>query len=224
MFSAAGLLMPEDRNEHHEQVPADIVRIAVFTDERLLLEGLERLLRAETSVELVTSCEDADVILIDSAAHSFWETTADGNRAVVLVAAPDDDCWAIDALKRGARGIVPRAAGLDETVRAARAVRDGVIWARRTVLSGYIDYLTGTTSREYEELEHCLSPREREVMRGAVSGLGNKEVAARLSISESTVKVHLTHIFRKLGVQGRTQLAAAWAGAAVRSVAGNGYD
>lgn len=216
--------MPERGNEHHEQASADIVRIAVLTDERLLLEGLERLLHAETSVQLVASSADADVILVDSAAGSDWKLTADGSCAVVLVAAPDDDCWAMDALRRGARGIVPRSAGLDETVRAARAVRDGVIWARRTVLSGYIDYLTGTTSRACEELQHSLSRREREVLRGAVSGLANKEVAARLSISEATVKVHLTHIFRKLGVQGRTQLAAAWAGAAVRGIAGDGYD
>ena len=55
-----------------------------------------------------------------------------------------------------------------------------------------------------------LSRREREVLRHAATGVGNKELAHRLSISEATVKVHLTHIFQKLGVPGRAALAAAY--------------
>lgn len=46
----------------------------------------------------------------------------------------------------------------------------------------------------------------------AAMGAGNKQVAKQLAISESTVKVHLTHIFQKLGVSGRAQLAAAYHG------------
>ncbi len=57
-----------------------------------------------------------------------------------------------------------------------------------------------------------LSGREREVYRHTAAGLSNKELADRLSISEATVKVHLTHIFRKLGVRSRGELAAAYFG------------
>ena len=55
----------------------------------------------------------------------------------------------------------------------------------------------------------CANP---ESLRYAAAGLGNKEVASRLSISEATVKVHLTHIFQKLGLRGRGELAAAYHG------------
>src|SRR4029453_18938188 len=61
-------------------------------------------------------------------------------------------------------------------------------------------------------IERRLSCREQEVLHYAVAGFGNKEVADRLIISEATVKVHLTHIFRKLGLHGRGQLAAAYHG------------
>src|SRR5207253_2796704 len=62
------------------------------------------------------------------------------------------------------------------------------------------------------EIVDRLSNREREVFRHTAVGLGNKEVATRLSISEATVKVHLTHIFQKLGLRGRGELAAAYFG------------
>jgi DNA-binding NarL/FixJ family response regulator len=61
-------------------------------------------------------------------------------------------------------------------------------------------------------LEHRLSTRETEVFRHAATGVGNKELADRLAISQATVKVHLTHIFQKLGVQSRAELAAAYHG------------
>jgi len=57
-----------------------------------------------------------------------------------------------------------------------------------------------------------LSSREKEVLRHAATGLSNKELAERLAISEATVKVHLTHIFQKLGVRGRAELAAVYHG------------
>ena len=61
-------------------------------------------------------------------------------------------------------------------------------------------------------MERGLSEREREVMRLAAEGMGNREMADRLAISQATVKVHLGHIFQKLGVRGRAELAAAYHG------------
>ena len=133
--------------------------------------------------------------------------------AVVLVAAPDDDAWAIGALSRGARGILTKTAGADDMVAAVRVVRTGGIWARRRWLNECVSHLVGEAARRLSA-EHAigarLSPREREVLELAASGVGNKELAGRLFISEATVKTHLTQIFRKLGVTGRAALAAAY--------------
>jgi DNA-binding CsgD family transcriptional regulator len=71
---------------------------------------------------------------------------------------------------------------------------------------------SGTRRAGSAMLERQLSRREREIFREAATGLGNKELAARLDIGEATVKAHLTHIFQKLGVRGRAELAAVYYG------------
>ena len=88
----------------------------------------------------------------------------------------------------------------------------GEIWASRQAIVTWVERIVrasrpaaGVTAA----LRARLSGREVEVFEHAVLGMGNKELAGRLGISEATVKVHLTHIFQKLGVQGRGQLAAA---------------
>ena len=78
--------------------------------------------------------------------------------------------------------------------------------------------VTTTVSRRVgaATLDRQLSRREREIFRQAASGLANKEVASRLAIGEATVKAHLTHIFQKLGVRGRAELAALYHGVTPR--------
>jgi len=101
-------------------------------------------------------------------------------------------------------------------LKAIAAVRDGLIWARRRVLAATIDLLATAAVAHFGEalLEQQLSAREREVFRHTARGLANKETAGRLGMSEATVKAHLTHIFQKLGVRCRTELAAEYYGIA----------
>jgi DNA-binding NarL/FixJ family response regulator len=99
-------------------------------------------------------------------------------------------------------------------VKAIRVVRDGQIWARRQVLEARLERLSLSVAPAIAEsgLEERLSQREQEVFRRAATGLSNKELADALVISEATVKAHLTSIFQKLGVRGRSELAAAYHG------------
>jgi len=138
---------------------------------------------------------------------------------IMLVAAPNDDAWAADAICAGARGILALNAGADDLCSAVRAVLDGVIWAPRRAFSIILDRLLSgpETPRTNCLPEERLSEREREVLHHAAQGLGNKELAQCLEISEATVKAHMTHIFRKLGVRGRSELAAAYYGFATPS-------
>ncbi|MFZ2493258.1 MAG: response regulator transcription factor, partial [Thermoanaerobaculia bacterium] len=101
---------------------------------------------------------------------------------------------------------------------AIEAVRSGVIWAPRRLISRLVDRLKTASAGggpHPHPFEERLSLREREIFHHAARGLGNKELAAHLDISEATVKVHLTHIFQKLGVRGRSELAAAYYGIAI---------
>jgi DNA-binding CsgD family transcriptional regulator len=93
-------------------------------------------------------------------------------------------------------------------------VREGQIWARRQTIEAWAERIIAGPSEppRIAALELGLSTREKEVLRHAATGLSNKELAGRLAISEATVKVHLTHIFQKLGVRGRAELAAVYHG------------
>jgi DNA-binding NarL/FixJ family response regulator len=205
-----------------EARPSPPTRIAVHTDDRLFSEGLLRILDSATAF-LIVDYRAVDesrpqIILLDSRLESalgLCEAVAvrGSETAVILMAAPDDDRWSARALAAGARGILSRNAGSDELMQAIDEVRMGLYWASPRALAARIDHLSGaqTPSRE-SDLEQQLSTREREVFRQAARGLGNKELADRLEISEATVKVHLTHIFQKLGVSGRAELAAAYYG------------
>lgn len=198
---------------------AAAMHVAVVSDDRLFADGLMHIIAADDSAVVVESAIDADVALVDGRTDRAFaycaELVGEYGPSVVFVAAPDDDDWASAALDSGARGILVKSSSADDLMTAIRAVYAGLIWARRRVLAARIDYLTGATvQRRSAELvlERRLSAREREVFRYAAAGLGNKELAGRLAISEATVKVHLTHIFQKLGLRGRAELAAAFHG------------
>lgn len=205
------------------------LRVALVTDDRLFADGIVRLFDAEPSFAIEWSgvtgdsaIDSADVILLDSRTEGALvccrDLTRERRAPVILVAAPDDDAWTAEAIAAGARGILKRSAGADDMFCAVRAVSGGVIWAPRRVISAMIDRLSrdsDPTSAGWMLLEQRLSTRERDIFHHAVRGLGNKELAVRLAISEATVKVHLTHIFQKLGVRGRSELAAVYYGIAL---------
>ena len=197
------------------------ISVAVLSDDRLFSEGVERIVREEIAFHVVAPGDAPDILLVDcrmdGALHATIKMCAsfqrDGGPAVIFFAAPDDDEWALEALAAGARGILPKAANGSDMLMAIRMVSEGIIWAKRRVVSLRLDRLSGVKLHPTETLlEKRLSIREREVLHHAATGLGNKELADRLSISEATVKVHLTHIFQKLGVRGRAELAAAYHG------------
>jgi len=204
--------------------PGPPLRVAVVTEDRLLSEGLLRIIDAAGTFLIVDDKASPDVVLLDCRNDGSLATCAArkpaGGARIILIGAPDNDSWASDALAAGARGILIRSAGHEEMIAAINSVHEGLIWARRRVISARIDHLSGLSGEKQTSeslLAQRLSIREREVFHAAATGLGNKELAGRLEISEATVKVHLTHIFQKLGVQGRAELAAAYYGLVQRS-------
>jgi DNA-binding NarL/FixJ family response regulator len=209
------------------------IRVAILSDDRLLSEGLLRIMSGENGLTTVGYEEEAvwrpalrsthpDVVLLDSRMQGALDLCAvlkrDGGPAVIFVGARDDDEWARGVLEAGARGILAKSAGVEDLVKAIRVVHDGQIWARRHVIVACMESLAAASAggRDGEILvELQLSRREWEIFRQAATGLSNKELAARLAISEATVKAHLTRIFQKLGLRGRAELAAMYHGVAV---------
>jgi DNA-binding NarL/FixJ family response regulator len=205
------------------------VRTAVISDDRLLREGLISILSGTGSFTIVGQHDrctfDADlragrpaVLLVDSRMEGTLALCAalkrKGSPAVILLAADEDEGFAIRALDAGARGILVKGAGSADLMKAIRVVRDGEIWARRRAIAVRMEHLASRRPRPAGEwlAQQLLSEREREVLLHAATGLSNKELARRLGISEGTIKAHLTSIFQKLRVRGRTELAAAYHG------------
>lgn len=195
--------------------------VGVLSDDRLLCDGVVSILRSTEPSFVVEEFDRAkpfDILLIDSrmgvALTLCSELKRECGSLVIMVAADEDDRWAACALSSGARGILLKRARTEEMVKAIRAVSDGLIWAPRRVMVATIDYLISVPVEHFSEaiLEQRLSGREREVFRHTAHGLANKEVAVKLGLSEATVKAHLTHIFQKLGVRCRAELAAAFHG------------
>jgi DNA-binding NarL/FixJ family response regulator len=206
--------------------PQALTQLAVVSDDRLLCDELRQVLSEHPDFAVTTWCpgsassmahlaREHDIIIVDARSHEAWP----GGRAipdgafVIFVGASEDDAWATSVLSCGARGILTPTAGRDDLVNAIRVVRGGGIWARRRWLNACVLRIADASKRRVAAegtLDARLSPREREVLEYAATGIGNKELADRLSITEATVKVHLTHIFQKLGVPGRAALAAAY--------------
>jgi len=128
-------------------------------------------------------------------------------RAVMLL----DTCKrepVIAAFRAGARGIFCRDESRNTLCKCIRAVHGGQIWANRKELEFVLDALASknvTSALNAKEFEN-LSNRERDVIHCLSEGLGNREIAERLKLSEHTVKNYMFHIFDKLGVSSRLEL------------------
>ncbi len=142
--------------------------------------------------------------------------TSPSTRVIVFTNDPTAN-GAVAAIKSGAKGYGPKNLSGSLIRKAAHAVGDGEIWIGRKYVSMLIQEITSFNLRKEVDLNSgknrpapvldTLSARQREIISLIATGKPNKAISSHLSISEKTVKAHLTTIFRKLGVSGRTQLA-----------------
>ncbi len=199
------------------------IRVVIADDHAVVRGGLEQLLSTTDDIVLVGAATDGaeaveivererpDVVLMDLSMPTLdgVEATrrivaANGEARVIVLTSFGDDRHIADALDAGAVGYLLKHAGPDELLDAIRAAARGDSpldpKAARVLLA----------SRRVGPAERALSAREEEVLRLVASGLANKQIARTLAISERTVKAHLTNVFTRIGVTGRTQ-AALWA-------------
>jgi DNA-binding NarL/FixJ family response regulator len=177
------------------------------------LDGVELVGEATNGEEAVALCEERvpDVVLMDlempvlDGIDATRRITASDRRiAVVVLTSFSDRERILGALDAGAIGYVLKDAEPDELERAVRAAARG---------EAPLDPRAGRAllqARNAASPLDALSEREREVLEMVARGLPNKLIARELSISEKTVKAHLTKVFRAIDVTDRTQ-AALWA-------------
>lgn len=125
---------------------------------------------------------------------------------VVVLAEEFTEASSFPLLRRGVRGLLTYAVVQAQLQRAVQAVAAGSYWVPRILLARFVDSILRAGPAVPAADSADLSRREREVLDALLANLSNKEIAARLNISERTVKFHVSSILAKFGVQRRADL------------------
>jgi two-component system, NarL family, response regulator YdfI len=193
------------------------IRIAVAATSSVRRAGLESIIRSLPEFQLVGSfgavaslvsfarSTELDVIVVesDSIRDLLPEPTLDA--AIVLLTEVRDPRSISRLLRNGVRAILSRESDSDDILSAIYAAYDGLVLlstpAAESLAAVYGDHPLEVES----ELSEEITSRETEVLRMLAEGLVNKDIAARLGISEHTVKFHISSILDKLGASTRTE-------------------
>ncbi len=200
------------------------IRIVVADDHPFILDGLDQLFRAEEDCQIVaraTNGEDAlravqmyrpDVVVLDvrmprmDGIELLRRMHAEQLPAkVVLLTASLDDARLLEAFRLGACGLVLKESAPRLLVQSVRQVAAGEQSWNGKAIAGALR-LVLQREQAVAAVASSLTPREVEVTRMVAAGLRNKEIAARLDITEGTVKFHLHGIYEKLRIDGRYAL------------------
>jgi two-component system nitrate/nitrite response regulator NarL len=201
----------------------DETRILTVDDHSLFREGLCRLLETAPGFRVVGQCASAaeaiialrkiptDVVLLDydlgeergSSLIAELEKTQKKVK-ILMVTAGMTDSATLQSMEAGAYGVFSKQNNPEQLIEAIRRVASNEIWLDKDAIRS----LVSARSAHVEQVEHQrpLTPRQREVLRGILDGLTNKEIAWNLKVSETSVKAVIQELFYKAGVRTRSQL------------------
>lgn len=200
------------------------LRLVLADDHPLILDALEHLFRLEPDCQVLARCRDGeetlqavrqhqpDIVILDIRMPGKDGLVVLREMAqmqcptrVVLLTAALDDQQALEALRLGACGVVLKEMAPRFLVQCVRKVHAGGQWLERRSVSRTLDTLLQRDAGT-RELAGILTSRELDIVRLVSSGLRNREIADRLSLSEGTIKIHLHSIYKKLQIDGRLAL------------------
>ena len=192
-------------------------------DHSLFRDSLSRLLESEPGLVIAGSCarvsealeilikDRIDVVLLDydlgdeQGTVLLEESARRGlSSRFLMVTAGLGGAGTLRAFQNGSAGVFLKHSSPTQLVEAIRKVAAGEVWLDSRAVQGLV---SGATSRAAETLPGAtLTARERAVVKAVFEGLSNKEIGARLELSESSVKTVLQQLFDKAGVRTRSQL------------------
>jgi DNA-binding NarL/FixJ family response regulator len=156
----------------------------------------------------------ADVLLVDASGEppeAIIESLIDSDLAaeipVVVLAEPSSTAVATQALHAGIRALLPSEISTDQLLAALQAAAAGLVVLHPAEVPAALA-TSAPASQPLAVLAEPLTRREREVLQMLAAGLANKEIAARLNISDHTVKFHVAAILGKFGAATRTEAVA----------------
>lgn len=207
-----------------------MLKLVVIEDHTLVREGLVRLLAQiepdtqvreaadfEHGVALLEDDNDVDLIFLDLALpgiDGFAGLDVLRHRhpaiPVAVVSAFDDVPTINRVINLGASGFIPKAYSGEELLEAVREILDGKIFRpTNSRPSPRLNESGSTTQPTVRPADIGLTERQTQVLALMVRGLSNRDIGAQLSLSEGTVKIHVTAVLKTLGVTSRTQAMVA---------------
>lgn len=224
--------MIENPSGHYEQryvKQQRRIRVLIASDHPIFRDGLHKVLEAEAGFELVGhGCGGGealwvarnlkpDIVLLDLAVARCANRKALKGLAslpsvhtILLLSAVNDKEQILAVLQLGVRGMVSKESPVEVLIRCMRSVMAGQYWVGRDSVNGIVRALRNLTTHPGSQLKankFGLTSRELEIVAAVAVGRSNKVIAEELSLSEQTVKHHLTNIFDKLSVSARLELA-----------------
>ena len=202
-----------------------MIKILIVDDHEVVRDGLSSMMERQEDFSVVGQAKNGleaveksatlrpDVVLMDlrmpemDGVEAMRRIRAEQEEVKFLVLTTyDTDEYIFDAIEAGAKGYLLKDASREDLFRAVRTVYRGESLIEPGVVSRVLDRLTELSHRAAHGSEYpVLSEREVEVLQLMAKGSANKQIAADLSITESTVKTHVANIFQKLEINHRTE-------------------
>jgi DNA-binding NarL/FixJ family response regulator len=205
------------------------IRILIADGQPIFCQGLRKVIETQADLRVVGDTSDGiealklareqapDILLLDAAIAGLdalrvlrdVRSSAPSVRTILL-AAEAETPETVEALKLGARGVMRKDTPANLLLKAIRCVNAGQHWVRRDKISDVLQslgketspWLNGPLGRNLH-----ITSRQIQIISAILHGGSNKDIAKQFGLSEDTVKHHLTHIFEKLGVCTRLELA-----------------
>jgi DNA-binding NarL/FixJ family response regulator len=217
--------------------PLTLTRTCMLNILRQELASLEIVDMATTQSLDCTSARDVRLVALGIGDKPIDDPTVEDDLALVAECCPsasialisnrNDETTALAAMQRGVRGFFPTSLPIEVAVAGLRLVLAGGVYRPlpfvelsktpgleqpypRALASAYL--ANGTTRSAADKTMSDFTPREQQVLTELELGLPNKLIAAKLNLSENTVKMHIQHIMRKCAARNRTEAVLRWSG------------
>jgi DNA-binding NarL/FixJ family response regulator len=197
-----------------------MIRVLVKASSAIARAGLESLIREHPCFQLIADSSGGvsaagsesvpDVLvaeaesLADNQAREALDWASAGGAVVLLLRNPANESIA-EALREGVKAVLPEGLAATEIAAAIEAAAAGLVVLDAMGAEMLVRSAIPVSGGDVKPLVEALTPREIEVLRLVAVGLGNREIAGRLEISEHTVKFHVASVMGKLGAASRTE-------------------
>jgi len=204
-----------------------MIKLVLAISHNLYRESLKELIKHESDIVIIREVSrysdilpmiddnDIDVLFLDPNLSGlnimeYLGSVRDRRSPlkILLMLNSRDNEMVVNALCLGVKGCLDMDSSADQFVQAVRSVSNEEIWAEVNLISKALNKILNTKKFSLNDLKSKLTNKEEKIARLILQGHSNKEIAKELFISEKTVKTHVGHIFKKLGIKSRFQLTA----------------